>query len=243
MGRLTGFKLGYTMSHRCRSLIKKMFQAQYVEENITWEKAYELINEHEIISFDIFDTLLVRPYKKPTDLFWDLEKREKAVGFAQERIDAEKRTREKYFAKEDITFEQIYEEIALKYQYLQDKEMALEREVLECNKQICALYKHLQKEGKRIIITSDMYLSKAFLEKILEEKGIQGYEELFVSSETMKTKASGNMYKFICKSLHVKPGEILHIGDDLYSDGNALRKGGMQYVFVRGNTVGMLRKK
>ena len=30
---------------------------------------YEKINKHDIISFDIFDTLLIRPYVKPTDLF------------------------------------------------------------------------------------------------------------------------------------------------------------------------------
>ena len=30
---------------------------------------YEKIKKHNIISFDIFDTLLIRPYVKPTDLF------------------------------------------------------------------------------------------------------------------------------------------------------------------------------
>ena len=30
---------------------------------------YEDIKKHNIISFDIFNTLLIRPYVKPTDLF------------------------------------------------------------------------------------------------------------------------------------------------------------------------------
>ena len=35
---------------------------------------YEEIKKHDIISFDIFDTLLIRPYVKPTDLFLHIEK-------------------------------------------------------------------------------------------------------------------------------------------------------------------------
>ena len=33
------------------------------------------IDSHLVISFDIFDTLLLRPYAKPTDLFLHLEKK------------------------------------------------------------------------------------------------------------------------------------------------------------------------
>ena len=50
-----------------------------------------LIEKHNTISFDIFDTLLLRPYAKPTDLFKHLEKLENAQGFAAERVMAEKR--------------------------------------------------------------------------------------------------------------------------------------------------------
>lgn len=31
------------------------------------------IRKHDIISFDIFDTLLLRPFKKPQDLFLYIE--------------------------------------------------------------------------------------------------------------------------------------------------------------------------
>ena len=37
------------------------------------------IDSYDIISFDIFDTLLLRPYVKPTDLFLHIEKSEKML--------------------------------------------------------------------------------------------------------------------------------------------------------------------
>ena len=54
----------------------------------------QMILKHDVISFDIFDTLLLRPYVKPTDLFEHLEKLENLSGFANARIKAEKIARE-----------------------------------------------------------------------------------------------------------------------------------------------------
>ena len=51
------------------------------------------INKAEVISFDIFDTLLLRPYLKPTDLFRHMEEVYHANGFATARIEAEKTIR------------------------------------------------------------------------------------------------------------------------------------------------------
>ena len=45
------------------------------------------------VSFDIFDTLIVRPYIRPKDLFAHMEQAEGAPGFAAERVDAERRSR------------------------------------------------------------------------------------------------------------------------------------------------------
>lgn len=67
------------------SIVKK-----YAEEKIN---IYDEIKKHDIISFDIFDTLLVRPYVKPTDMFIHIEKLYKAEGFHENRIKAEKLSR------------------------------------------------------------------------------------------------------------------------------------------------------
>lgn len=49
--------------------------------------------KYDVISFDIFDTLLLRPFIKPTDLFWYIETKYDIQGFCQARILAEVQSR------------------------------------------------------------------------------------------------------------------------------------------------------
>ena len=51
------------------------------------------INTHKIISFDIFDTLLLRPYVRPIDLFLHIEKLSNKEGFFEARRKAENNAR------------------------------------------------------------------------------------------------------------------------------------------------------
>ena len=101
------------------------------------------IDSHEIISFDIFDTLLLRPYVKPTDLFLHLEKLEELKGFAQARIEAERKARKTHSHLEDITIDEIYNEITDKYKYLKQKEMDLEMQVLQPNPEMKEVYDYV----------------------------------------------------------------------------------------------------
>ena len=96
-------------------------------------KLKKLLNSSSIISFDIFDTLLVRPYFKPTDLFMHLEYLEQRNGFALARIEAEKKARKIYKEQEDVSLEQIYEQIETEFKNLQNKEMELEAQTLQPN--------------------------------------------------------------------------------------------------------------
>ncbi len=176
------------------------------------------IDQHTVISFDIFDTLLLRPYVKPTDLFLHLEQLEKAGGFADERITAERRARKIHSNKKDITIDEIYEEIDGKYKHLKQKEMDLERQVLQPNPEIKEIYDYAKAQGKRILIISDMYLPAAFLTKVLHEKGFAGFEKLYVSGEHGKTKGSGHLYQQVLMDLNIKPKTMLHIGDNAHSD-------------------------
>lgn len=80
------------------------------------------MNKYNVISFDIFDSLLVRPYVKPTDLFELLEKLNNATGFAKAWIKAETES----WSKRGGTFDGIYEFIDQEYKWLKEKELSLE---------------------------------------------------------------------------------------------------------------------
>ena len=202
----------------------------------------------QCISFDVFDTLVYRPFWKPSDLFYllgnfanTLLDSKDGLDFYNLRIEAEKRARLVNKANhpmwEDITLDDIYVELK-KYLGVTDdiiakiKNQEINLELQYCKvrqyaKEIFDLAKYL---GKKIIITSDMYLPHDVIEAILHQCGYQGYEHLFVSSETKVTKATGNMYSFVAKNMGINPKNILHIGDNIDSDVKAAQKKDWQSI-------------
>ena len=193
---------------------------------------YEEIKKHNIISFDIFDTLLIRPYVKPTDLFLHIEKLYKIKGFHKNRILAEKLARGKYIDYEEITLNQIYEEIDDKYKRFKEIEIELEERILTTHKENKEIYDYALRIGKKIIIVSDMYLPKNAIEKILIKNNYTNYYKLYLSSDLMLTKASGNLYKYIINDLNVKPSTIMHLGDNYHSDFENARLYGIDAFFI-----------
>ena len=193
---------------------------------------YEEIKKHEIISFDIFDTLLIRPYVKPTDLFLHIEKLYKIKGFYKNRIMAEKLARGKYIDFEEVTLNQIYEEIDEKYKRFKEIEIELEERILTTHKENKKIYDYALSLGKKIIITSDMYLPKKTIEKILTKNNYTNYYKLYLSSDLNLTKASGNLYKYIIEDLKVAPSSIMHIGDNFHSDFNNPKLYGIDSIYI-----------
>lgn len=190
------------------------------------------IDNHQVISFDIFDTLLLRPYVKPIDLFYHLEKIENKPGYARVRIDAEVQARKKHAELDDINLFEIYEEIPVKYKDMFNKELAFERQVLQPNPGVLELFKYALKKNKSIIIVSDMYLPEDFLSEVLIQKGYEGFKEIFVSSQCRKSKRSGLIFNHVLSKMKVNPGQIIHIGDNARSDYAMPRGYGWDAVLV-----------
>ena len=201
------------------------------------EKIKEKICDSAVkaVSFDVFDTLVLRPFYYPTDLFsylsFDFNKLAKSdsyVYFEQIRIDAEKLCRKKLQANgsgaEDITLGDIYACLAETYglgKALADEMQALE---LKAEKRFCyarktakELYGLAKYLGKKVIAVSDMYLPEQTVKEILQNCGYE-MDEVFVSSERKTGKWSGNLYKYVQKTLALPKRSFLHIGDSLGSD-------------------------
>lgn len=191
--------------------------------------------ETDTVSFDIFDTLLLRPFLYPTDLFDILSNKMNEniasfVDFAVIRKNAEDvaRTEEKIKnpSSEEITYDQIYHHInencglsIERIEKMKAEELAMEQQVLYPRQLGKELFQLAKDAGKRIIITSDMYLPKDFIEGILAKNGYSGYSKLYLSSDIMLTKATGNLFKYILKDLGIKNAKsLMHLGDNWQSD-------------------------
>jgi len=193
----------------------------YEKINILIKNLKKAIDEKPIISFDIYDTLVIRPYFKPTDLFVHLEKLYNATGFANARITAK-----------GFTFDEIYKNIDKKYRWLKEKELSLEYNVTSPRPLLKNIYEYAVHKNKKIIIISDMYFSKKYLSKILKKCGYTKFMNLYVSSAYHKTKKSGSLYSKVIKKLNINSNKILHIGDNYKSDILQARKLGLNAFYV-----------
>lgn len=190
------------------------------------EELKNKVNTAEIVSFDIFDTLLVRPYIRPVDLFYHLEQIHNVKGFADIRINAEITARKKS-SKAEINIYDIYKYIPKKYLYLMEKEMDFEYSVARINPIIEPIYNYVKECSKKIILISSMYLPKEFLAKVLQKIGIDTYEKLIVSNEIQANKVDGSIYREAIKIYNISEDKFLHIGDDENKDYKPAIKEGM----------------
>jgi HAD superfamily hydrolase (TIGR01549 family) len=194
----------------------------------------DMKNSFDIISFDVFDTLISRKVRKPTDVFSFVEANTDNKGFAEERIDAEQRTRSKLPPnREDVTLEHIYDELRFSDKNrLIDAEIEVEYDVCQRNNNGFALYKEAISRGSRIIAVSDMYLPSDIISRILQNAGYMNIECVYVSGEIGVAKGSGNLFRHVLKEEGVESEKVIHIGDNLASDVKGARKARIQgYLF------------
>jgi len=175
----------------------------------------QIIKHSKVVSFDVFDTLLLRNVPHPQDIFTIIEEKHQIYNFKKKRIQAEIQARKTNFYNE-ITLNEIY-------QFLPNIDMAyeieVEKESLFLNLEIYDLYQYAKDLNKTIIVISDMYLDKETLSQILHKNHLDAIEKIYVSSEYRLTKKEGALYERVLQDLNIKnPNNVLHIGDNTLSD-------------------------
>lgn len=161
-----------------------------------WDKApisqlVEKLKNYDVISFDVFDTLLFRAVSRPQDVFRIVGLKLGIPNFKNIRIEAEKKIREQSVSGE-IDIYEIYREIA-KYVVIDEKtapniEMQVEKELVCVNPYIKSLYDHMIANGKTVIATSNMYLPCDVVRELLEKCGYTSFANIYVSCECKKIK-------------------------------------------------------
>jgi len=179
---------------------------------------------YDVISFDIFDTLLLRPFAKPTDLFMILGNKYNLMNFSKIRMDSEKEAREirkVLYNNTEITLEDIYEIVekktGIKKEVGIQVEFETEMEFCFANPYIQRVYKLLKSKGKRMIACSDMYIPKEYMQKLLEKCGYTDFEEIYVSCDYNCSKRSKGLYDIVLSKLK-KDEKMVHIGDNHTTD-------------------------
>lgn len=207
-------------------------------------KRHLIDGNEKYISFDVFETAINRPFYNPTDLFYLLDKEfEKnhicGSSFHTIRIEGERGCRNKLIEFEDVRLDEIYQYISEIYSIpmdvcnkMKDYEILLECHFNSRRETVYHLYKLALDLGKIVVFTSDMYLDRNTIEKILHKCGYKEYYDIFVSSEYRKTKRSSNLYEVLINRLNCSTGDILHLGDNKISDYEKPSKKGVHAVWV-----------
>ncbi len=197
-------------------------------------------NAADVISFDLFDTLVFRNCSNPADIFAIVEKKfDKEYGkksyFYCKRIEAQEKACSTI--KHEISLEDIYNSFEGIEQneliILKELEKNAEYDFIAPNDDMIALFRELVDSGKKVIITTDMYLPIAFIEKILNKCNISGYDKVFLSCKEGKSKRKGDLFEIISSTYHVNYSGIIHIGDNYMADYYIPRKLGINCALYK----------
>lgn len=189
------------------------------------------IKNAKVISFDIFDTLLLRPFYEPQNAFDFLGEILEEPDFGKIRKSAEQELR----VNENNNypnFDEIYSHLPQKFSYIKEIERNLEKETLFANPNLKEIYNYAQKLGKKIIIVSDMYYDPNTLKDFLNKNGYFGFSQIYVSAYEKKSKYEGALFNKILEDLKIKPSDMLHIGDNKISDYKSPKKKGIKTILI-----------
>ena len=190
--------------------IKNSESKAYQKKIIGVEAYVEQLCRYDVISFDIFDTLILRPLGQPADVFYLIGEKLLISGFRNIRIwaewDARMKCRQKKghmeIALKDI-WKNIQDEVGIQADIGMKLEIETEMSLCYGNPFMVEVWKELLRRNKRMIVVSDMYLPKAVLEQILQKNGFRGYEKLYVSCEYEKNKASGSLFEVVKRDFSI----------------------------------------
>lgn len=207
---LTGFIRG--QKHRIRDS-RKLHVLSRNQEDL-----YQMLMKYDIISFDIFDTLITRSIYHPVDVFLLMEKKIGIDDFSTIRVNAERNAIRCH--DWDINLDDIYREIKTisdsDKEKIKQLEIDTEIQIMIRRESVVNIYHRLIDAGKIVYCVSDMYLPQFAIEKMFTKCHIKLPTKMIISNCVNKRKDSMTMWSYV-KSL-IKDKSYIHIGDNFVSD-------------------------
>lgn len=197
------------------------------------QELLKAIDEAEAVSFDLFDTLLVRNISSFDDLteIIDIRLRDRNIkisDFANTRTKAEKKLSIGRAPRLDEIYAEVLnstDDINTTADGLSEIEYMVDLDTIEARREIVELVNEIIDKGKPVYVTSDCYYSKAKLQEILELIGVNQVTDIVVSCEYDTSKTGDLFEKLIAIA---GTNNIIHIGDDIVADEESAIKYGIK---------------
>lgn len=214
-------------------IVNQKFNMNYGHKNlheyycINKDNLIQRLQQFDVITFDIFDTLIMRLVYSPEDIFCLMNREIEALygvkNFSDKRILAEAKAAEELDNWFDLTIHDIYKMFAKIEKISLDsankiKNIEIEKELAFCapREDMLQIFEYLKMMNKKIILISDMYLTSDIIKNILKNCGYSGYDDLWISCEKSCRKDTGSMWKKFFEEF--KDSSTIHLGDNEASD-------------------------
>ncbi len=186
-----------------------------------------MIDDANVVSFDVFDTLLFRKVNEPEMVFEIVGQHFGIHGYRKLRIDAQNEASRRVYESHQYphaNMDEIYDvlsehvEIPVNWMEVKQFEIQLEEDALVANQEMLDIFLLAKEREKRVVATTDMYLLADTLKDILEKKGFVGFDYIYCSADEHKAKFNKLLFEEVSKRECVKYENILHIGDNPIAD-------------------------
>lgn len=233
------------ISQLCESNGYRQFFYDNVSGNLTFDSGFifegyygvsastvrERVVDRETISFDVFDTILMRAVPIP-----DLAKSQvgawlKAKGGLDSEVDyvairnaMEMDLRKDQGFKGDVKLLDVCIRVcqnlglSIAPEKLSDLEFSFDLRQFRPRRSVLRVARELAQAGRKILFVSDTYYSKQQIDIALWHLGVDFPYTLYVSSEIGKRKDQGTIWEHIFERTAVSKSSFAHIGDNVVSD-------------------------
>lgn len=205
------------------------------------------------VSFDCFDTLLMRSVPRPTEAFLLAHARSsdetptlRAIGplrYHNLRVQAESEARRRLAeatGSVEVTIQEIYDAFPAwiprdERQRALEFEIEVQRQLIRPVAWVADAVRVANERGLRVVITSDTYYPRPLLEEFLGENLMARVDVVFCSCEYRTGKGEG-LFLAALERLKIEAEQLLHVGDNYHADMvSAARHGIRSFILPNGD--------
>ncbi|VEE63441.1 Predicted hydrolase (HAD superfamily) [Shewanella putrefaciens] len=207
------------------------------------EQLYQINNDSNIrlVSFDMFDTLVFRACGSPDALFQLVAKDAFELGlwnnedlqeFVTLRRHAEELARRHSFSQHghrEVNLADIYAQWPLvDADALMSLEQAIECANWRVNSEVLDALEVLLRNGKRLAIVSDMYLSHELISAFWQREASSiTFDAICVSGDCGTSKQDGGLFNLLLERVSLLPSQVVHVGDHEVTDVQMAKAAGL----------------
>lgn len=169
----------------------------------------------QLVTFDVFDTLLWRTTLFPHDVFLLLGKK------PGQSIAAARRFAEKVasvICRKVLRREPALSDVYRLLPFSMQQELALEARVCVPNPFCLRLVNSLHRRKIPIAAISDMYLSSDQIARLLDGAGYPQLPVYSSASEHATKFSHGQLFTKVWQRHRIAPSDVLHVGDNIHAD-------------------------